>query len=225
MIEIVDQENRAKYTDEIEAMFRMRYKVAVEGWKWNIPNVTPGYDKDQFDTDDTIYFLAYDDERNLIGCGRLNPTITPHLLSDVFAEQCDFEGIPQEKDIFEFSRFIVDKGSLTHSQAVQYNLEICLAVTEYSVANGINQLTWLAYKSMYTKSVVLWKTRPLGAPKYYEDDDSTYIAAIIDTTPLAVKRIRRFCRASDPKIVCLGSNGMNKKLPSASRARKRLVRA
>ncbi len=201
MIIIVDQKNRKYYRNAINAMHCLRYKVAVEDWKWNIPNIKPGFDKDQFDTKETIYFLAYDDNHTMVGCGRLNPTNKPHLLSEVFADQCEFDGIPQSKDVFEFSRFIIDNKNLTRAQQVQYNLEICLAVTEYSIANNIAQLTWLAYKSMYTKSVVLWKTRPLGAPKYYEDDDATYVAAIIDATPKAAKRIRRFCRVEEPKIV------------------------
>ena len=205
MIEIVDQQNRALYAREIEAMYRMRYKVAVDEWKWNIPNVIPGYDKDQFDNEETVYFLAYDDKHNLVGCGRLNPTTKPHLLSDVFADQCEFAGVPQAKEIYEFSRFIVIKQSLTRLQQLQFNLEICLAITEYSLAYGITQLTWLAYKSMYTKAVVLWNTRPLGLPKYYKDDDSTYIAAIVDMTPSGAKKIRSYCRSKAPEIIFHGS--------------------
>lgn len=194
MIHIVTKENRHVYEDQIEAMYKLRYDVAVTQWGWDIPNIEEGYDKDQFDVSDTIYLLAYNDDNVLVGCGRLNPTTRPHLLSEIFPDQCEFDGVPISDGILEFSRFIVDGRTQTHSQQVQINLQICLAATEYCVAQGIDQMSWLAYESMYTKSVVLWKTKPLGAPKYYTDDEATYIAAVIDTTRKAIKRIRRFSR-------------------------------
>ncbi len=205
MIDVITKENRHLYEEPLRAMYKLRYDVAVTQWGWDIPNVQRGYDKDQFDTEDTVYFLAYNDEQTLVGCGRLNPTTSPHLLSEIFSGQCEIEGVPASDNISEFSRFIVDGKSQTHSQQVQVNLQLCLAVTEYSVAVGISQLTWLAYESMYTKSVVLWKTKPLGAPKYYSDDEATYVAAIIDTTDKAVRRIRRFSRFKGEIIQNLSS--------------------
>lgn len=194
MIDIITPENRANFQYELDEMHRMRYKVAVENWGWKVPNIVKGYDKDQFDKDDTIYILGYDDKGRVKGCGRLNRTDQPHLLSEIFADQCEFKGVPASDKILEFSRFIVDGEGLTSLQKLQLSLKISLGVTEYCFDQNMTHLTFLAYKATYTKGVVLWKTTPLGAPKYYEEDDETYIAGIGEVSEAAIKRIARFAR-------------------------------
>ena len=198
MIDIITPENRPEFQDELDDMHRMRYRVAVEDWGWNIPNIEKGYDKDQFDKDDTVYILGYDEKGRVKGCGRLNRTDRPHLLSDVFADQCEFDGVPASDKIMEFSRFVVDGKGLTSLQKLQLSLKISLGVTEYCVDQEMTHITFLAYKATYTKGVVLWKTTPLGAPKYYEDDDETYIAGMGEVSVAAVKRIARFARVTAP---------------------------
>ncbi len=183
---------------ELLKMYRMRYKVAVEQWGWNIPTAKKGLDKDQFDTRFTTYILVYNLNSEMVACGRLNPTVQPHLLSEIFPHQCEFSGVPKGKSIHEFSRFIVDASKLTHSQQVRLYLLVCLVATEYAISIGLKQLTWLTNKSKYIKSIVVWKTRPLGLPQHYPDDDAEYIAAIMDTTNEAVRRLRRFCKLEGP---------------------------
>ena len=92
----------------------------------------------------------------------------------------------------ELSRFVVDKDHLTHNQQVHLYLQMCLAVTKFAVSSGINQVTWLTEKSKYTKSVVVWRTRPLGVAQYYPKEDAEYIAAIMDTNLESIERLRRF---------------------------------
>lgn len=198
MIDIITPQNRPYFKAELDQMHKMRYRVAVEEWGWNIPNIDQNYDKDQFDTDDTVYFLGYNEDGDVRACGRLNPTDKPHLLSEVFPNQCEFRGVPQSKDIHEFSRFVIDGKGMTSLQKLQLSLLISLAITEHCVTQNILHITFLAYKATYTKGLVLWKTRPLGLPKYYEEDDSTYIAGIGEVSAEAVKRIARFARTSEP---------------------------
>jgi acyl-homoserine lactone synthase len=198
MIDIITPENRPFFKAELDAMYEMRYRVAVEEWGWNIPGVVKNYEKDQFDTDETVYFLGYNDKGEVRACGRLNSTEKPHLLSDIFAGQCEFNGVPASPDIHEFSRFIIDGQGLTSLQKLQLSLKISLAITEHCVAQNIGHITFLAYKATYTKGLVLWKTRPLGLPKYYEEDDATYIAGIGEISAQAVKRIARFARTTEP---------------------------
>ena len=130
MIEIITRENRHLFEKEMHEMFEMRYKIAVDKWGWNIPDVIEGYDKDQFDTDETVYFLAYNKEGRVIGCARLNCTEKPHLLSEIFEQQCEFDGVPTDESIHEFSRFIIDGTEFTGLEQLQLGLKISLAITE-----------------------------------------------------------------------------------------------
>ncbi len=194
MVYFVIQSGSEIPEDELELIYRLRYKVAVLNWGWNLPNCQDGRDKDQFDRPDTQYVLVYDDNDNLVACSRLNTTTEPHLLSEIFPHHCEFSGVPRGKDIWELSRFVVDKDQLTHYQQVQLYLQMCLAVTKFVVASGIRKVTWLSHKTRYTKSVVVWRTRPLGYPVHYEDDDQDYIAAIMDTDEAAIGRLRKFVK-------------------------------
>lgn len=180
--------------DELERLYKLRYKVGVLDWKWNLPNVVEGQDKDQFDTPETVYILVYNLDDHLIGCARLNPTTRAHLMSEVFPHQCDFGGVPRGIDIMELSRFMLDKDEITHHEQVQIYLQVCLVVTKYAVSVGINQLTWLSHTARYTKSIIVWRTRPLGTPLFYEDDNQEYIAAIMDVDNSAIGRLQRFIR-------------------------------
>lgn len=179
---------------ELDLMYKMRHKVGVLDWNWSLPNKNLGRDKDQFDRPDTTYLLVYNSEDVLVACARLNPTTSPHLMSEIFPHQCDFQGVPQGSDIMELSRFMVDEDHLTHFEKVQLYLQICLAITKYSVSIGITQLTWLSHTARYTKSVVVWRTRPLGTPLFYKDDSQEYIAAIMEVNAEAVARLQRFIR-------------------------------
>ena len=180
--------------DLLNEMYSLRYKIAVEEWGWSIPTAHSGKDKDQFDTTHTIYFLVFNNTDNLVACSRLNPTTQPHLLSEIFPEHCSFSGVPVDENIWELSRFIVDKSRLSHFEQVQLYLQMCLAVTKYADGKGIKQVTWLSHKTRYTKSIVVWRTRPLGLPKHYPDDDQGYIAAIMDTDREAIERLKRFVK-------------------------------
>ena len=108
----------------LDEMFALRYKVAVDEWGWSIPTAHSGSDKDQFDTELTTYVLVFNDEHRLVACSRLNPTIHPHLLSEIFPEHCSFIGVPVGAKIWELSRFIVDKTQLSHFEQVQLYLQM-----------------------------------------------------------------------------------------------------
>ena len=91
MAEIITPANRHLYSDLLEEMFKMRYRVAVGELGWNIPGIKAGYDKDAFDTEETIYIIVPSDCRTkVLGCTRLNPTTGPHMLTEVFEHYCDF---------------------------------------------------------------------------------------------------------------------------------------
>jgi acyl-homoserine lactone synthase len=192
MVEIVTFANRAFYADLLEDMYAMRYRVAVDKWGWKIPDIQVGYDKDQFDTENTVYLIEPDAERrHVIGCARLNPTTAPHLMSEVFADACDLSGLAIGEDIWECSRFITDRAALARSELdIHTRQSVAIGITEFCLQSGIKKLTWLTNQAFYNKAISVWDTRPLGLPRYYPDDDATYIAAVSDIDEKALKRQR-----------------------------------
>jgi acyl-homoserine lactone synthase len=191
MVDVVTSENAHLYRDALENMFRMRYRVAVEQWGWNIPGIEPGYDKDKYDTEETVYFICFDaSESQVLACSRINPTVKPHLLSDVFADRCVCGPVPTSKTIFELSRYIVDHRAMSKEDQMAVRGRIVSAVNQFCLQAGITHVTFLSYMSSYARTIKYWETRPLGEPCYFEEDDATYIAAISAMTPSGLENLR-----------------------------------
>jgi acyl-homoserine lactone synthase len=201
VVEIVTPSNRKLYRRSLDDMHRLRYRVAVENWGWRIPGIAKGFDKDDFDTDDTIYFLAYwDGGDRLVGCGRLNPTTQPHMLSEVFPHLCDLQDLPRDSRIYEFSRYIVDHEALSPDEQLSVRGRIGATINRFCLRVGVTHLTWFAYQQMYARAIKVWDTSPLGLPKHFEDDDATYIAAISEMNESGLARMRTAYKLGDAEL-------------------------
>jgi len=102
VIEIVLPENRARHKHLLDAMFRMRYDVVVKQWGWDVPGIEPGYDKDEFDTDQTVYMLYLSEAGDqVLGCCRFNPTSEPYMISELWPDHCDLQDMPKSSTSWE----------------------------------------------------------------------------------------------------------------------------
>ncbi len=197
MIHVVTKQNRELYSDALEDMFKMRYRAAVEEMGWRIDIDENGRDIDEFDYPDTVYMLYFNDDGSVGACGRLNPSTRPHLLSEVFPDMCE-GGAPQSETIYEYSRYLVERKGKSQKEFMKAWMLITQAVNEYCIEQGIHSVSWLARKRLYGLSTYLWKTRPLGLPKYYEDDQKEYIAAISKMDQDGLERVRKYSKTFEP---------------------------
>jgi acyl-homoserine lactone synthase len=141
--------------------------------------------------------LYFNKDGTVGACGRLNPSMRPHLLSEVFADMCE-GGAPRSETIYEYSRYLVERKGKTQKEFMKAWMLITQAVNEYCIENGIMSVSWLARKRLYGLSTYLWKTRPLGLPKYYEDDQKEYIAAISVMDEDGLDRVRKYSKTFEP---------------------------
>lgn len=194
MVEIITKENRHFYQELIDEMHHMRYDVAITQLGWKVPGIEPGYEKDQFDLDETVYLIETNDARTqVLGCTRLNPTTGPHLIADVFPDSCDLQGIPRDPAIWECSRFLIDrKRCETKERNTLTRQRLGIAMSEFCIANDITHITWLTYELFYNNIIGVYDTEPLGLPRHYPDDDATYVPAIskVDHAGLARQRAK-----------------------------------
>ncbi|MEM6833031.1 MAG: acyl-homoserine-lactone synthase [Pseudomonadota bacterium] len=192
MVQIITPDVREHYQDLLDDMFRMRYRIVVEKWGWDIPGIEPGYDKDQFDTDDTIYIVETDQSREkAVACTRLNPTTKPHMFSELWAPQCNLQPYPTGDAIYECSRYISDRAAFeTKQDEFLAVLRTGVGLTEYCLEAGVERLTWLTREKLYNVAIAVWETEPLGRPWHHEVDNDTYIPATskIDITALTKQR-------------------------------------
>jgi N-acyl-L-homoserine lactone synthetase len=201
MVDVITVANRHIYQDLLDDMFQMRHRIVVEKWGWKIPGCINGYDKDQFDTDDTVYLIETDELRQrVVGCVRLNPTAKPHMMSELFAQYCDLQPPVRGQNVWECSRYVIDRNALkSRDQDLPTRRRLSIAVTEFCLSAGIDQLSWFTSQTMYNLILRIWDTRPLGLPHYFEDDDEVYIPAAckVDAEALA-RQLSWFEKAAPP---------------------------
>jgi N-acyl-L-homoserine lactone synthetase len=202
MVDVVTSHNRHIYQDLLDDMFRMRYRIVIEKWGWTHAMVQAGYDKDQFDTDDTVYLIETDERREkVVGCVRMNPTDRPHMMSELFVDYCDLQPLPRAADVWECSRYVIDRNGLkSRDEDLPVRRRLSIAVTEYCLATGINHLSWYTSQAMYNLITRIWDTRPLGLPNYFEADDEVYIPATCRVDAAALARQLSWFEASAPPV-------------------------
>jgi acyl-homoserine lactone synthase len=204
MIEIISRDNRQQYHALLESMFRLRYQVFVSDWGWRIPGLTGKRDCDAFDTEDTVYFVERaHGTHDVRACARVNPTTKPHMFSELFEYLCDLQPVQTGVDVFEASRYAIDRTRMTARELIRIKGEIEWAITWYCLHNNISKMTWFMRKEVYARYIQLWKTQPLGIPVHFEDDDHTYIPAISNIELSALARISKRYRLSETMPICI----------------------
>jgi acyl homoserine lactone synthase len=89
-----------------KALARYRHQIFVEQLGWHLPMAEEGFERDQYDREDTVYVLAHDEMGSICGCARLLPTTLPYLLKDVFPFLfADRMSAPESPEVWELSRF------------------------------------------------------------------------------------------------------------------------
>lgn len=132
-------------SDVILNLGQYRYKVFVETLGWPLPVEAP-LEFDQFDRSDTLYLIALNQERQIIGTGRLLPCNQPYLLADVFPELMEDGAIPRGSDVWELSRFAsMDfTGGHTPQAAAQFHSPtspvLLQAALELAAQAGVSRL-------------------------------------------------------------------------------------
>lgn len=171
MFTIITPERRASHTDELDQMYRMRYRIVVGEWKWDIPGIDFGYDKDQFDTGETVYVIVRNDAGDIVATSRLNPTTRPHMMSELFSDYCNLQPYPVGADVWECSRFVTDRSMLADPvEDFQVRCRLGLGLTAYCLDNGISRLSWLTHQKFFNLVQRVWKTEPLGLPRRVGDN-------------------------------------------------------
>ncbi|MDR6411799.1 UNVERIFIED_ORG: acyl homoserine lactone synthase [Burkholderia sp. 1595] len=135
-----------------DALAQYRHAVFVKQLGWRLPMAHDGFERDQYDRDDTVYVVANDEAGSICGCARLLPTTLPYLLKDLFpfllAERMS---APESPDVWELSRFAASTLSAGHVAAG--NLAwvfrpMLAAVVRCAAQLGARRLIGVTYLSM-----------------------------------------------------------------------------
>ncbi|MEM9053949.1 MAG: acyl-homoserine-lactone synthase [Pseudomonadota bacterium] len=191
MAEVIRFTDRQVYAETLQDMHEQRYDVFVNRMGWDIPGIEPNYDKDAFDTDETLYLIErHTITGEVVASCRLNPTTSPYMLSDVFRQYCQFEDLPETPKVWELSRLVYDWKRLTRAELTALRPRFRLAILECCIREGIEAIAWLSTLQVYNNTLGVWPTRPLGAPMPYVRDGDAYVAAISQMRPAELITMR-----------------------------------
>lgn len=190
MIYAINRENRDHYTDQLEEMFSLRYRLYVEGRGWKALARSDEREVDQFDTIDATYLLGIDDIGHVTGGLRLVPTTGPHLIRDVFPHAVQWGRIPSGKTIFELTRcFVVPEAAPDRASRRCAAGEYYCAMFEYGLAIGLTHISLLCDTFFLPHMLECgWHARPLGPPTPY--DEGECIAVLFEVSEKTLERTR-----------------------------------
>lgn len=96
-----------RHLDFLASMYRLRRRVFRDRLDWSV-SVSGDLEIDIYDALSPTYLLAVSDEREVLGCVRLLPTVGPTMLAETFAGLLGNRAAPRDERILESSRFCVD---------------------------------------------------------------------------------------------------------------------
>lgn len=170
MIYVIDKSNRHAYERQLEDMFRIRHDIYVTRRGWRALAKPDGRDIDQFDTDETVYLLGINDAGEVTAGLRLNPTVGPHLIKEIFPHAVTKREIPISPDIYEFTRWFVVKERVDPADNKHLAGELLAAMFEYGLQNGLTHFTLLC-DSFFLRTMreLHWDVATMGEPTPYDE--------------------------------------------------------
>lgn len=198
MIYLINNENKHFYNDLIDRMFLHRKKVFIDRLGWNL-TATNNEERDEFDTNDTIYLVVVDDETQKIRSSlRLNPTSKAHLMSELFSHLCE-NGVPRGEDIWEISRYCYNPDFTIRIDRVKAFAEILCGVMETALLYGWENLTFVVGTPLIPHCIASgWDMSPLGLPT--KDNGQTICAFNVNVTQEGLKATRKNACLTAPAI-------------------------
>ncbi len=158
-VTLITPENRQIFHKELEQIFRLRHEV-FNGWLgWGLPNVD-GQEFDKYDNH-AVHICATDGQGRVVGTWRMMPTTRPFMTEEVFPELLEGLGTVKDPQVWDLSRFAVDRAWIAGDKKLQERLLAALAssVYEFGLMNGVAE--FLSVQSSYITPIA---NRMLGDP-------------------------------------------------------------
>ncbi len=162
---------RTKRSALFERLFRLRHQVFIVDRGWSLP-CREGVERDQYDTDETIYFVEFCEAGEIRGHVRITPTMRSSLTADYFPHLIENGVAARGPTIFEATRFIVRPAQRDKASYRRVKAGLIAAATEWCLENGITHLqtvidagTLAAYVEISMKVTPLGLAHPFGGGK------------------------------------------------------------
>lgn len=165
MIHVINKINRHLYLSVLEEMFQLRHEIFVKERGWKKLAKPDGFEIDQFDNEETTYFLKLDPEMRIIGGMRMCPTVGKTQLNTIFRDSCVLSEQPVGPEHYEWSRYFIKDTKYRSATGKPVFYELYTGILEYAVAMGIRSLSGFIETIAYNQGANMpWDFRQLGIP-------------------------------------------------------------
>jgi acyl homoserine lactone synthase len=192
MIEIVPPHLYSAYGRDLAEMHRLRHRVFKERLGWDVRSEN-GMERDDFDDLEPTYFLAFDDERALVGVWRVLPTTGATMIGTTFSVLLGDRELPSSPELWECSRFAVDFNAWQRSPLFTVNritCELMCALGEFCFAEGIVEIVTV-YDKLVERLMRKVGIAPYWQGSYHQFGKTQAVAGFTYITSDLVDEIRR----------------------------------
>jgi len=123
-------------------MHEFRHEIFVRRLGWSVPLIE-GEERDQYDNDNTVYFVVQDGTAGVTACARLLPTTTNYMLAELFGDLLGGQSPPCDPGIWELSRFATNTRKSGEGRVLSLadpTLNLLSAVTQFARHHDIRRL-------------------------------------------------------------------------------------
>lgn len=135
MVIAVNIRNDHRYGGLIYQQYELRHQSFIERQSYDVPTFD-GMEYDQYDTPATSYLVWRDDEGKVRGVSRKAPTDRAYMIKEIWPAIITKIPLPNSTDIWESSRFAVDK-TLDAGTRRQIIGDLVCAGLEFGLENNI----------------------------------------------------------------------------------------
>lgn len=160
-------------------MFTARKQVFVDLLGWQVPVIEGTYEIDQFDRPGARYLIVTDATGQHVASARLLPSMQPHLLATIFPGLCE-AAPPQSEDIFEITRFCLDRSLGASTRRLARDALVC-GLVDYAHSHAIQGYSAIAGFT-WAKQILAfgWRCRLLGTPQSINGERLVALEIMID---------------------------------------------
>jgi len=189
MIHLINFENKDLHSKILEQMFAQRKTIFIDKLGWDLSERN-GQEIDEFDTQNTIYLVCMDEKNEIIRSSlRLNPTIKPHLMSEILSDYCA-KDVPRGENIWEISRYCYNPNYMRPHDRFDAMKQMMCGVMECSILYGWHKLTFVQHTAISAHCLACgWDMKPLGLPQ--EDRGLLYAAFEINVNLQGLEAVRK----------------------------------
>jgi len=177
-VHIINARNQWFYNDQVQQIFRQRYKLFAEELGWAELQNSSGLDIDDFDHEHVVYIAVINDVGEVEASCRISPSLYKNLSADKLSQFFE-TSIPKGMNIWDCSRWVPGTGNQRKLFTIAGYM--WLGLHEFCFNYGISSVTGVASPGLMNMLLALGiPVVPLSTPVAYPEGSATGVHIKVD---------------------------------------------